>query len=363
MSLYPSPAVNAPMTHTASKTDKIRIRVTLSCVGTTNGQAFHIISSSSESAFVFDKNDTFNGTSTKTLEIESSAAIGESIRKISSSVVWSMTSTGLTNGDLGTSGSHTIYTTIGTPNVSAPANASIPTPARMELGVTRVAAAITETGTSTNYPKLVWCIMKNSGAYALGLPDLGDAEAWTFPTVAPQDCISIARFVRNVCMVIGIPGTLEAKKYMAYYATANDPSRPNTALEGNLAIPDITPGSQGAPKAGVPPLQTGWVLALADKSCTNAIDPTQPPGTVGCTGGLNNFEAAVVYTNSSANTWYFPAGATGNLHYTNKDSVVKIFKSLVWIAMADHDNNPLTPKKWTVQFVDFRYTKAQDNAF
>ena len=159
---------------------------------------------------------------------------------------------------------------------------------------------------------------------------LNDVEAWELPQRPPRDCIAIARFARNVCMVMGVPGAFDAKTYMAYYRTPTNPNRPNEALEGTLYPPLVKPGDQGP--TSTTGLNSNWFLQLADRNCLGA--PSHVLGDVGCSGGLNNFEAAVVYTDTAGKTWYFPAGATGSPRFDNKDGCVRLFQSMVWCSAA-----------------------------
>jgi hypothetical protein len=347
-----TPKANAPITHTASDTNKIGIKVTLTCDGAPSGLAFHLRGTSSESAFAFDKDDSFGGTSPQVVTIDSSNPIGKDIRKFMASISWTATVGTNPNVNLGSSGPHIVYTTLGTPNISAPSSASVPTPKRMDLAVPAVAAAIVSAGGQDNKPKIVWQIVKTQGTYYLGR-NLSDAQAWALPSFATApnpgaDCISISRFVRNICMCMGVPGSFDAKTYMAKYATFADPNRPKTAVEGATNDPYVHSGDQGAPlAAGLDPT---WILGFADVNCTGGLGA---PGTVGCgPDGLNAFEAAVLYTTPGGVTWYFPGGTDS--HFTDVNKVVQIFQTMVWV-------DPVT---MIVKAVDYTYPAggpADDN--
>ncbi len=327
----PTPPVNAPITHTASDTNTIGVKVTIECVGPTTDLAFNLHGTSSEAAFTFDTNDSFTGSRPKEVTITSSVAIGKEIRKFAGTINWSLT-VGTTPTCSFLSGPHTVYTTLGTPDITAPSSASIPTPERMDVAVPAVATAIADTGESTNTPKVVWQVVKTQGTYYLGrnlmLPS--QAQTWTLPSFASDpnpgaDCISIAIFVRNLCMIVGVPGTFDAKTYMAKYATVADTNRPMTAVVGSLNATKIYPGALGAPLAGG--LNATWFLALADIHC---IGGPGAPGGIGCgPNGLNAFEAAVLYTSPGGVTWYFPGGTES--HFTDVNKIVQIFQTMVWL--------------------------------
>ena len=318
-------------------------------------------SSTTDSGLVFFAQTQLTGTLTQ-IPIAATNALGNDIRKIQSTITWSMT-IGNVVTSLGDTGPHVIYTTFGTPITTAPAQGSIPTPARMDLAAQTAQTALATISPAadkyTNYPRIVCAIVNNSGAYDLNHGSLDDAHAWQFPAKAPKDCIAISRYSRNVCMVLGITGAFDAKTYMAYYATAAVPNRPATAVEGSLRNPYIHPGNQGAPLAQG--LNAGWAIGLADVNCVlpghaRGDNPGQP----GCQGGLNAFEAAVVYTPAGAAAgfhWYFPAGCVDpgqeGPHFTSADSVVRIFQTLAWVDMTTG----------TVRQVDYTYTPDANVAF
>ena len=123
------------------------------------------------------------------------------------------------------------------------------------------------------------------------------------------------------------------------------------------------PGSShGA--ASTPGVQPFWYLRLADQNCVRrgAAAGTNP-GQPRCINGLNRCEAAVVYTPPGGTTWYFPAGVSFKPHYQSADSVIRIFKALVWVYDGDDDGNPMTEPVPMVQAVDYTYTVDPDVAF
>jgi hypothetical protein len=351
--------VNAPITHTAgaTATDKIALTLTLDVSGIPASTAYTLTGSSAEDALDFSKSGTISSGSDVTVTVVADNAIGADIQKIEDKITWSIDLLG-TSVSLGDTGAHVVYTTLGTPDTSAPSSASVPNVLRMDLAVPVVASAITAAGGSGNHTKTVWEIVKAEGSYTLGV-SLSDANAWTLPSLpAGADCLSISKFVRNVGMAMGIPGSFDAETYAAYYRTAAEMDRPKKAIAGlSLNTPNVSPGDQGvAATAGLDP---SWVIFLADVNCTK-FGGGAAPGTVGCgPDGINSFEAAVIYTDTAAKKWYFPGGTTRI--YDDIDDIVQIFQTMAWVQYGDHDSNPLTPNVLVVKAVDYTYT-TQSNA-
>jgi hypothetical protein len=349
-----TPPVNAAITHTAgiNATNVISLTLTLDAEGIPANTAYALTGSSSENALNFSKSGTVSSGAGVTVALTADNVIGADIRKIEEKISWAINMFGI-SVDLGDTGEHVIYTTLGAPNMSAPSNASVPNVPRMELAVPIVANAITAAGGSGNHAKTVWEIVKAEGSYYLGV-SLNDNEAWTLPSLPNgADCISISMFVRNVGMAMGIPGSFDAEMYAAYYCVTGDADRPQKAISGLcLNAPLVFPGDQGTPAtAGLDP---SWALALADMNCTK-YGGGAAPGTVGCgPDGLNAFEAAVIYTDQAARKWYFPGGT--DFVYDDIDAIVQIFQTMVWVQYDDHDNNPLTPNVLVVKAVDYTYT-------
>ncbi|MBN2162433.1 MAG: hypothetical protein JW713_05780 [Pontiellaceae bacterium] len=354
----PNP-VNAPITHTAgtNAAGKIALTLTLDVSPIPASTVYTITGTSSEDALSFSKSGSISSGSSVTISVTADNSIGGEVRKIEDSISWTIELLGITV-NLGDTGDHVIYTTLGTPNTSAPSSASVPNVPRMDLAVPIVASAITAAGGDGNHTKTVWEIVKAEGSYTLGT-SLNDVDAWTLPSLSNgADCLSISKFVRNVGMATGIPGGFDAETYAAYYRTAGEPDRPKTAIAG-LALnnPYVNSGDQGA--AATAGLDPAWVLGLADINCTK-FGGGSAPGTVGCgPDGLNAFEAAMIYTDTAAKKWYFPGG-TPKI-YDDIDDIVQIFQTMVWVGLGDHDGNPATPDVAIVKSVDYTYT-TQPNA-
>jgi hypothetical protein len=350
---------------------------------------------SSEAALRFGATNSYAGSGTYSIFVQGLSPLGKEIRIVVGDIAWRLEVAGNTLA-LANSGPHTNYTTLGTPITSAPLSASVPNVPRMEIAVRKVAAAIAAAGSApdayTCYPRIVKEVMHNAGKYDLEGVTLEDVEAWLLPKFPGADCISIARFVRNVCMVEGIPGTFASKTYAGLYKTTDayrqsDPgesayagqnpllgaNRPLTALEGSLCVPSpITKDSYGPTvTAGVDP---SWQLRLIDSDCVNLLDATAVPGTVGCgPKGVNCFEAAVVYTEPSGNkTWYMAAGtnplgvwfednttSAPNQDRHGRDNVLRVFVTLAWCAWEDPPG--IQPLGWYIKKVEHIYTPVASN--
>ena len=219
---------------------------------------------------------------------------------------------------------------------------------------------------------MVWRIMADLGNYQLGT-SLTYQSAWRLPST-PADCASIARFVQYVCQVTGVPGQFYATNYAAAYRTTQFTNWPTQAQLGSLSKKNasgeeeayVHPGTFDPALYGSPisqGLNTNWTLALADANCRpfgRENDASAPTGEVGCYRGLNSFEAALIYTDLAGKAWYLPAGVSGDPIYENKDAIVQIFKTMVWVALEDHDGDPTTATVLVVKKVEYRYTRQPD---
>jgi hypothetical protein len=373
-SRFPKPewdtkGTNAPITHTAGEDKKVSLKLTLTVdAAVPDNTPYTLTGTSAEDGLTFTADGKLSS-GTVVIPVTATKALGKRVRKIEQKITWSITLNGNTI-PLGDTGPHKIYTTVGTPDDSGPDQSTVPNVPRMEIVVDKVSAAIAAAdgqGYKSYYAGVVWELNKANGAYFLGrslyarpkLSKKSAVEPWYLPSVstpaggkdydgmekAGADCISIAVFLKNVCMVTGISGGFDSKTYMAYYATAAGPNRPKTALVGSLSNPYINPGDKGAPL--LKGTQKTWILGLADRSCKKVPDDGTLPGRVGCgPNGLNNFEAAVLYTDQAGMVWYYPGGTQHC--YNNKDKVVQIFRTMVW-----SDGDPLK-----VQAVDFIYNAA-----
>jgi len=376
---YPKPewtagGGNYPITQTADADQQISIIVTLTVA-----------------AGVFPANSacTLTGTSTElalgftgpgnpsagdnAISLTAGIPITNKIRKINASITWSLTVAGQTI-PLGDTGAHVIYTTLGVPNDSGPDGSTVPNPSRMEIVVPAVSAAVTAAAgqnyTNTN-AGLVWQL-NPTGEYYLGrslfghpkYSKKGTVECWYLTQVSTAagataydtnaatgaDCISIAVWLKNIGMVTGLQGTFQMNKYMAYYVTVAAPKRPEVSVVGSLGqngVLYITPfngnNTYGLGVSTVGGIHNDWYLALADRHCLKGGTTPPAAGTVGTgPGGINNFEAAVVYTDPAGKNWYFPGGTPHC--YSDVNKVVQIFQTLAWL-----DNN------FIVQAVDYTY--------
>lgn len=250
---------------------------------------------------------------------------------------------------------HTVYTTVGNPNTPPlPDGASVPTVWRMEEAVKRMQQAYAAAfQTPPCYHKVVQQLSGHAGPYVLERSLFGgihpvetgwthvtgnaDTEVWLYPYVSSSndaenydgsdkkgaDCISIAHFLRNVCRVMGLPGDLQSKRYIALYATQTNTNRPHVAVEGDLNNPVVNPGGD-ALLAGLNP---SWKLYLIDAA-----------------GNPNAFEETLVYTYNNK-TKYYPAGVPDNplgfntgsgLCLSDTNDIIRIFPKLAWI---DAENN------------------------
>jgi outer membrane protein OmpA-like peptidoglycan-associated protein len=173
-----------------------------------------------------------------------------------------------------------------------------------EVTYRRMAKAVELTGSihTLDPQDLVHGIMLNFGAYNLHVQY---ANAWELADNIPRgaQCIDIVRFVMGLIETVGCPGIAEAKLIWA------KPTDPATAVESP---------SQGPSLYDYPahPLHPTWQAGLID---ANAC--------------INNFEAALKFTEGS--TRYYPGGVPLEDHghkiiYASAQQVLEIFQYLAW---------------------------------
>jgi hypothetical protein len=248
------------------------------------------------------------------LKVEATAPLGRAVRKVSAKVSWSLTLDAGTPAsrtlDLGETGPHVVYVTLGTPQDTEDALSTV-TDARMEVAVERVAAAMARAGAAASPPRIAHELMKEEVDYYLPARHYGKQEAWKVPEswgLQPPgaSCISIVDFVVLVCKMIGLEGTARRS---AFYATADDPFK---ALRGGLGDPPVV-------REGV--FGERWQLFLIDERNSNAGQP-------GGLGGVNYYEAALEYE-WRGKSYYYPGG-TARV-YDTPEKVVRIFRTLAWV--------------------------------
>ena len=309
-----APRTNAPITHTGGDDSRIRARVTLSLEGAAPDTPYRLEGSSAEPALCFRGEGRLAAGDVGPLNVEATAPLGRAVRKIRAKVTWSLTLDPGTPAsralDLGETGPHVVYVTLGTPlNTEAPL--SVVTDARMEIAVERVAAAMARAGAAASPPRIVHELMKEEVDYYLPARHYGKQEAWKLPEswgMQPPgaSCISIVDFVVLVCKMIGLEGTVRRS---AFYATADDPFK---AARGGLGDPPVF-------KEGT--FGERWQLLLIDERNTNAGQP-------GGLGGVNYYEAALEYE-WRGKSYYYPGG-TARV-YDTPEKVVRIFRTLAWV--------------------------------
>jgi hypothetical protein len=140
-----------------------------------------------------------------------------------------------------------------------------------------------------------------------------------------SDCISGAMFTYFVCTVFGAPGTINVKEFTS---ESFDAVGARTAVEwgsvaddegrSNLTINYFAPPSEWI---------DNWGLALWDP-----------------TGGANNFEATIVYSDGT-NTYYMPSGLQqASLVFGNANDVLSLFtKGFGWGRATASAFLPYTP--------------------
>jgi hypothetical protein len=332
-----TPPTNAPITHTAGRTSRIKAKITLAVVGVKPGASYVLKGVSAEPALCFTREGEWPEGSDVVLEIEAAKALGRTIRKIEKPIQWRLTvsvdGTATRTLDLGTTGPHVVYTTFGTPkNTQDPVH--IVTDLRMELAVKRVAAAMKEVGYSASAPRIVRELMRQNGTHYLPTRDYYGVNAWKLPETWRMEpkggsCISIVDFSVLLCQMMGLEGTPTRKVFCAM------PNAPWVAVEGSLGEPPITR------QIGFFRGTDTWQLLLVDVRNNRR-------GAAGGVGGVNYYEAALVYQWNGA-TYYYPGGL--DFVWDSPHKVLHVFDTLAWTRW-----DPFL-KDWVVTQVVYSYLR------
>jgi hypothetical protein len=310
-----APRTNAPITHTGGDDSRIRARITLSLEGVAAGTPYRLEGHSAEPALCFRGEGRLAREGTRPLEVEATAPLGRAVRKVRAGVSWSLTLDPGTSAartlDLGETGPHVVYVTLGTPQDTDDPLCAV-TDVRMDVAVARGAAAMARAGgAGASHPRIVHELMQEHVAYYLPARHYDRKSAWRVPESwemrpAGASCIAIVDFVALVCKMIGVEGTA---RMSAFYATAREPF---TAVRGGLGDPPVfKPGAFGE----------RWQLLLIDASNSNA-------GQVGGLGGVNYYEAALEYQ-WRGKTYYYPGGTPRV--YDTPEKVLQVFRTLAWV--------------------------------
>ena len=309
-----APRTNAPITHTGGDDSRIRARITLALEGVAARTPYLLEGRSAEPALCFRGEGRLAAGDVRPLNVEATAPLGRAVRKVRDRVSWSLTLDPGTSAsrtlDLGATGPHVVYVTLGTPQDTEDPLSAV-TDVRMERAVECVAAAIARAGAGASPPRIVHELMKEQVDYYLPSRHYGRQDAWKVPEswgMRPKgaSCISLVDFDVLVCKMIGVEGTARRS---AFYATAEDPFK---AVRGGLGDPPVF-------KAGA--FGERWQLFLIDDSNSNAGQP-------GGLGGLNYYEAALEYE-WRGKSYYYPGGTPRV--YDTPDKVLEIFRTLAWV--------------------------------
>ena len=278
------------------------------------------------------------------MPITATNKLSREIREVNAPIQWKMIVNPGGSAEkalpMGNSGPHKIYVTYDDPRNPGAKKELKPTVVRMDLAVEKVGFAFenakTKAGTQTpTLQRLVYEVVRlhKFHLYNTIVGDRGAAYGWFVPYYWTHkypsrwyddpanyqvggDCISGAVFASFATLMVGIPGTIEAKAYMS-----KSPTEPTKAVEWVRGDPArVRVGAGGR------------------REYLQHFDYGVPPGG-------NNFEAAIVYTTPGGNTFYFPAGTS--LAYDNPDNFLTVFQSFGW-ARWEKDPTQPTGGKWVM---------------
>jgi len=221
---------------------------------------------------------------TTVIPLTSTDQLETKVQKLTGSINWVISKDGQDVMTQST-GSHTVYVTIGTPRNDGTVPNSV-TQKRMERAVQAVASA-----GSLDPNAIVKKVIQDQGTFDLNKPQ---ANEWVVPDTG-GDCQSIVRFTAAVLNMINVPGTIVHKNV---YAIETAPTH---------GIEVDPPGGLNNPRRFHP--NGIWILSLIG-------------------GGCNAFEATAKFTFNGITRYY--AGGTTTIA-NNPDEVLKVFESLSWV--------------------------------
>jgi hypothetical protein len=325
------PGAAGPITHTAG--EKVRAEVTLIVSGLDRSVPFELQGASAEPGLCFRSVGQLTEGKVA-LPLLAVNPLGPMVRKIDARINWLLilrpTDRPVERVSLGSTGPYVIYTTLGTPrNTDCPAGDV--TERRMELVVSRVAAAQKAAGPGASAPRLVYELMKQNGEHYLPTRHYRGAQAWRLPeswTMQPPggSCIAIAEFVKLLCDMTGLEGEVRLSAYCAWPSDA-------AAVRGGLGDPpQFKPG----------PNATTWQLFLIDHRNSRQ-------GQVGGVGGVNYYEAVLEYDWHGKR--YFYPGGTDRV-FDDPALVLHVFHTLAWAEFDERHGD------WVVREVVRTYVPA-----
>lgn len=329
-----TPATNAPITHTSGATTHIQAVVEVLLDDSVPKGPFVLAGVSPEPALCFHQTGTIGDDRVLHIPVAGHQPPGRRARTIHLPVRWTLTTRpGTANEqrvDLGSTGPHTVYLTLGRPRVADDDPRTLVTDIRMQTAIERIAAAQDQVGDAAAPPWLMYELMRQAGTAYVPARHYPRALAWKVPEswrMAPPgaSCLSIVEFVALVANMAGIDGDV---RLGAFYARPDEPAR---AVRGGLGDPPVR--KQG-------PGNEPWQLFLTDDNNTRK-------GQLGGAGGMNFYEAALEFT-WQGKTYYYPAGT--DRVYDSPDMVIRVFRTLAWAAF-DYQQDA-----WVVREVVHTYT-------
>lgn len=324
-----------PISHTAGSNTRVAAVVNMVVSGVGTKARFELEGVSDEPGLCFRMEGELSADGAVDIGLTATRPLGPAVRKIEATIAWSLT---LKAADqparrlgLGRTGPHIVYTTLGMPR-HADRSAGTVTDRRMELVVTRVAAAQRTAGLDSSSPRLVYELMQQNGVHYLPTRHYRGVEAWLVPSSWDKDppgasCIAIVEFVQLVCDMIGLEGEARTSAYCARLA---DPGR---AVAGGLGDPPQHKRVGGA----------NWQLFLIDQRNTRH-------GQVGGVGGVNFYEAVLEF-DWRGKRYYYPGGT--DRVFDAPDAILQVFHTLAW---TEYDGRL---GDWVVREVLHTYVPAQ----
>jgi hypothetical protein len=239
--------------------------------------------------------------------------IGSDMRIIKANIKWSLRVTGEANPVvIGESSTHVIYVTYGVPKIPSEglqADAAIPTPARMDRAIAVFAKAFKNSKKETKLeePKpqrIVYeavqlhifngavFLLEKSNVYAWKVYDV-----WTIAENPGADCISGAAFIAYAALVVGMPGSIDAKRY-----TVKSETDLKTAVD---------------------------YRSMADEDKNRFRNNKKEVLALSFSRGYNAFEGTVAYSNEKK-TFFFPVGDKMLISVDSKDKVLRVATQAAW---------------------------------
>lgn len=299
-----TPSKQSPISH--SMDTKVKVRLELKVEPADAAPTTFELRGDGPGGLDFTKTVELRG-GTVTLELESTEALPRQVRALELGVTWTLPAAGVAIEPASTS--NTVYVTVGAPEEVGTSPGI--TLKRMKKAVEAVGAL------GTLEPHRIvkgiisrWSHFNLRVAYRNAWELADDKVDPATNELVGADCQTIVRYTRDVIKQVGVPGTAQ---YVVIYAHCKEPAK---GLESENARNHMTsPRQYHNDHFPEQASRRSWMAALVDGS-----------------GGLNNYEAALKFSEGGSEK-YYPGGVNAVL--SSPDEVIGVFTTMSWLDMDD----------------------------